>query len=68
MKDVRKFIDEAFEVIKKRAYENQIQGGFFSGLCQMIQGLESIAIEYLNEDDALLKELRDFKKNICKNE
>lgn len=68
MKDVRKFVDEAFEVIKKRAYENQIQGGFFSGLCQMIKGLESIAIEYLKEDDALLKELSDFKKNICKNE
>lgn len=68
MEDIRKFIEEALEVIKKRAYENQIEGGFFSGLCEMLKGLESIAIEYLKEDDTLLKEIRDFKKNICAHE
>ncbi|WP_298766120.1 hypothetical protein [uncultured Polaribacter sp.] len=66
MNEIRKFIEESLEVIKKRAFENQIQGGFFSGLCEMLIALEQIAQEYLKQDDSLLKEITDLKKILCK--
>lgn len=68
MDEVRKFIAESLESIRKRAYENQIQGGFFSGLCEMLKALEQIAQEYLKEEDSLLKEITDLKKILCNNE
>ena len=67
MDEVRKFITESLETIEKRAYENQIQGGLFKGLCQMLKVLEPIAQEYLKQDDSLLKKIDDLKKILCKN-
>lgn len=68
MNEIRKFIEESLEVIKKRAFDNQIQGGFFSGLCEMLKALEQIAQEYLKQDDSLLKEITGLKKTLCKHE
>jgi len=68
MVDIKQFIEESLEVIKKRAYQNQIQGGFFTGLCSMLKALESMAIEYLDKDDKILKEINDLKKTLCDHE
>jgi len=68
MEEVRVFIAESLGSIRKRAYENQIQGGFFSGLCEMTKTLEKITQEYLQEDDSLLKEITNLKKALCKHE
>jgi hypothetical protein len=68
MTDINNFIKETLEVIKKRAYLNQTQGGFFSGLCSMLKILEDIATEYLEKDDDILKEINDLKKTLCTNE
>lgn len=68
MEEIRKFIEESLEVIKKRAYQNQIKGGFFTGLCSMLKALEDIATEYLEKDDKILKEINDLKKTLCNHE
>ncbi|MFV0572486.1 MAG: hypothetical protein ACK5M1_08660 [Xanthomarina gelatinilytica] len=66
MEVVRKFIEESIEAIKARSIHNQIQGGFFSGLCEITKNLEQIAQEYLQKDDSLLKEITDLRKILCK--
>jgi hypothetical protein len=68
MEDIKIFIDESLEVIKKRAYQNQIQGGFFTGLCSMLKTLEDIATEYLEKEHNILKEINDLKKTFCNHE
>ena len=51
MEEIRKFIEESLEVIKKRANKNFEIQGFFTALCSMLKELESIAIKHLDEDD-----------------
>ena len=68
MEEIRKFIEESLEVIKKRAHDNYKIGGFFTGLCGILKELENIAIEHLKKDDIILKEINDLKKILCNNQ
>lgn len=68
MEELRKFIEESFEVIKRRAYLNQCSPELFTGLSQMLDVLEIIAKENLQENDLLLKDIADLKKIICKDQ
>ena len=68
MEDKRKFIEEAFELIKKRAHENQTIDNFFTGLCELLKVVEDMAIETLNSEDVLLKDIKDLKIILCNHE
>lgn len=68
MDDIKRFIEESIEVIKRRSYQNEIHGVFFTSLCDMLKAIENIALEYLDENDSIHKEINDLKKILCSNE
>jgi hypothetical protein len=68
MNEMRNFIEESLEIIRKRAHKNTELKGFFIALCRILKELESIAVIHLAKDDVLLKEINDLKKIICNHE
>ena len=64
MKTDREFIEESLKSIKDRAYENQILRSdlHFTGLFQMLSGIELIALDKLDNGDELINEIASLKK------